>query len=53
MSIWLAPDQPTGAMAEHSGQDCQQGEEEAGPGGDVGLQEVVDVDPSLGGQHQV
>ena len=36
-----------GAVAECGGEDREEGEEEGRPGGDVGKEEVVNMDPSL------
>ena len=40
-------------MTGNRGGDGEEGEEDRRPGGDVARQQVVDVDPTLGGQHQV
>ena len=40
-------------MTENSGEYCEEGEEEGGPVGDVGEEEVVDMDTSLGGKDNV
>lgn len=42
-----------GAQAEEGGGEGEEGDEEGGPGGDVSDQEVVDVEPALGGHQQV
>jgi len=41
------------AMTEDRGEDCEEGEEDAGPGGQVGEENMVDMNPSLGSKHQV
>ena len=41
------------AMTQNSGKHCEEGEEEGGPVGDVGDEEVVDMDTSLGGKEKV
>ena len=43
----------TDPVAEEGGEQGEEGEEESRPGGDVGDQQVVDVDPPRRGQHQV
>ena len=40
-------------MTEDSGKHCEEGEEEGGPVGDVGKEEVVDMYTSLGGKGEV
>ena len=39
-------------MTEHCGDHHEQGEEDAGPGGDVGEEEVVDMNTALGGKNK-
>ena len=40
-------------VTENSGEYCEKGEEEGGPVGDVGEEEVVDMNSSLGGEDKV
>ena len=40
-------------MAENCGNYCEEGEEDGGPVGDVGEEEVVDMDTSLGGKNKI
>ena len=42
-----------GTMTEDSSEHCEEGEEEGGPVGNVGEEEVVDMDTSLGGKGEV
>ena len=42
-----------GTMTEDSSEHCEEGEEEGGPVGDVGEEEVVDMDTPLGGKDKV
>ena len=43
------PHQVPNPVAEQGGQHGEQGEEQGRPGGDVGDEQVVNVDPTLGG----
>ena len=39
-------------MTGNGGSDGEEGEEEGGPGGDVGGEQVVDVDPTLESENE-